>query len=286
MSTIAITTECVCDLPFSMLNEMRIESIYFNIQTDKGLFQDTTEISERNILEYMAGGEKKAHSYEPAVEDYVQMFRRNLEKYQEVLHICISAQISSAYAHAVMAKESMKEEGAKIHIFDSKHLSSGMGILVYKAAMLRDEGKNIFQIKEALADLQKRISTTFVTRNADYLYYNGKVKKSVRNLCHRFSIHPILYMKNGKLCLKSVVIGNYDKACLRYVNGQLRQNKDIDTELAFVTHAGCSQARLSNIKDQIKKYIEFEQLYLKTASATVSCNCGPDCFGVLFLRRK
>lgn len=285
MSKIAITTECVSDLPVSLIKEKNIGYIYFDIHTDKGVFQDTTEISERNILEYMAGGDKKAQSEEPLVADYMNLFKNALKEYDEVIHICVSGKISKAIMHARMAKMEMKEEGEKIHIIDSKHLSSGMGLLVLRAAQYRDEGLGCEEIIKKIKNLRSKISTSFITRNADYLSFNGRISGIVARLCHRLALHPVLAMKDGALVLQNIMIGNYDNACSKYVDDQLKNSAFIDDEIAFITHAGCSNSRMDYITDRVEKRVAFKKIVCQPASAAVSVNCGPDTFGVLYIKK-
>ena len=41
MHNIAITTECTADLPAEILEKFGIDVIYYDMETDKGLFRDT-----------------------------------------------------------------------------------------------------------------------------------------------------------------------------------------------------------------------------------------------------
>ena len=45
MYSIAISTECVADLPKKMFEQYGVEIIYYDIETDSGVFRDTEEIS-------------------------------------------------------------------------------------------------------------------------------------------------------------------------------------------------------------------------------------------------
>lgn len=285
MSKIAITTECVCDLPIQLMKEMDIGCIYFDILTDKGIFQDTTEISERNVLEYMENGEKKAKSDEPLVVDYMNLFKAKLQEYDEVIHICISEKVSRAITHATMAKLELGEAGDRIFLIDSMQLSSGMGLMALKAAQMRDEGKCAEEIVAAMYDLRKRVSTTFITKNADYLFFNMRVSKLVMKMCQRLNLHPVLRMKDGTLQLKNIMVGNYEKACNKYVSIELAHPVNIEENMAFITHAGCNNNRLEMIKERVNNLKKFEKLWCQPASATITCNCGPDTFGVIFLQK-
>lgn len=287
MHNILITTECVADLPKEIIDKYAIEIIYYDVATDEGVFKDTAEIDARNIIEYISDERHKAQSIVPRAVDYKSFFERGLKKYDEIIHICISSGISPAFENANSAKSMLGRGGHKIKIIDSKHLSSGQGILTIEAARLRDDGASASEIVEKIEAMIPTISTSFITYNADYLYYNGKVDKTVKSICNVFMLHPVLYMnEDGRLTVKRIYIGNYDKASKKYIKDLLKNNQQIDSNIGFITYAGCSHEKMVQIEEKIEQYIKFDEVHEVQASATVSCNCGPNTFGVLFKQKR
>ncbi len=283
---VGIIAECVCDLPKSYLQEHNIDIVYFVIETDSGVFTDTDEITAENILNYMRAGGKKSKSSAPVPEVYKSVFEKNLKKYDEVILVAISSGISLSVDNAKKAASEMGENGERVHIFDSKHLSTGLGHLVIKAAESAEIGLSAEEILLSLNELRDRISTSFITENVDFLYRSGKVSEKIKQICTTFNIHPVLAMKDGVLTLKSISIGKYEKACARYIRGELRDSDQIDKKRAFLTYAGCSLKMLERVKKEINSKCRFEKLILTKASATISSNCGPNSFGILFIRNN
>lgn len=285
MHNIAITTECVADLPPRYYKENEVDVVYFDVKTESGIFRDTVEIDSRNVIEYMVDGEKKANSVIPSANSYKNFFTNMLREYSEVIHICISSGISDAYSNAVLAKVKMGADGEKIHVIDSKHLSSGQGLIVMAAVRYVNLGLDSQEIIKNLEKMIQRVSTSFLANNADYLYYNGKVKKSIMRVCKIFHIHPVLAMIDGKLTLKGAYIGKYNYAAKKYIKQILDGKTPIDTSVGFITYAGCSEDILEMVRKELSNHITFENRIEQPASATVSSNCGPRTFGVLFARK-
>ena len=282
---VGIVAECGCDLPKSMLYEYDIEIVYFLIETESGVFMDTEEITADNIVDYMSGGRRKSISTPPSPEVYRKAFEKNLKKYDEVIHIAISSGISESINNSRKAVEEMGEAGKRIHIFDTGHLSSGMGFFVLKAGELAGFGFNADRIIEELTKLRSRVSTSFIARNADFLAMKGLVSDNVKKFCDLFNVHPVLAMKNGKLKLRSIQLGDYEASMNRYVRSILRDRGSIDSSRCFITHVGCSVKQVNMIKQEVMKCCEFSELSVTKASATISSNCGPGTFGVLFVRK-
>ncbi len=283
---VGIIAECVCDLPKSYLREHNIDIVYFVIETDSGIFTDTDEITAENVLSYMQAGGKKSKSSAPAPEVYKGAFEKKLDKYDEVILVAISSELSYSCANAEKAVLEMGETGKRVHIFDSKHLSTGLGHLVMKAAETAESGLSANEIFLELEELRDRISTSFIAESVDFLYRNGRVSEKIKKICDAFNIHPVLAMKDGKLILKSVCFGKYEKACSRYIRRELKNPDKIDKKRAFLTYAGCGVKMLERVRNEIYGRCRFEKLIQTKASATISSNCGPGSFGILFIRNN
>lgn len=282
---VGVIAECVCDLPHSIIEKYDIDIVYFLVETDSGVFTDTDEITAENIIGYMEAGGGKSKSSAPSVEVYIQAFKRKLKNYEEVFLPTIGSSISNSYANAAEAVEKMGDEGKHVHIFDTGHLSTGLGHMVICAAELAKAGESAEKITSALSDLRDRVSTSFITMNVNYLYRNGLVNKTVKKLCGAFNAHPVLAMKNGSLTADFLEFGNYENACGRYIKRQLKNSESIDKTRAFITHVGVPSKSIEEIKNQVARLGGFGEIIVTKASATVSSNCGPGTVGVLFIKK-
>lgn len=283
---VGIIAECVCDLPKNILHEFNIDIVCHLIETDSGVFTDTEEITAENILQYMVEGGGKSRSFAPPPETYESAFRKKLSAFDEVILVSISSGISLSCENARKAVENMGEQGKRVHVFDSGHLSTGIGHMVVKAAQLAKAGFTADKIIAELEDLKGRVITTFITENADFLCRNGLISETVRRICSSLSIHPVLVMKEGKIVLKGIEIGDYAGAAARYVRKSLRNTKRIDTKRVFITCAGCSVKTVNMIKREVEGCCSFDEVFVTKASATISSNCGPNTFGVLYVKSK
>lgn len=285
MEKIGITTDCVCDLPEEFLKTNGIDIVYFYITTATGRFRDGYEITSENILEYLESGGEKAATNAPEAEEYKVFFENALKKYDELIHISISSQVSFSKKNATAALQLMGDDGKRVTVVDSMHLSTGMGHMVIRAVELRNEGKSASEIAETIKGMRGKISTTFITKNADYLYRNGRVSTKVKKLSSLFMIHPVLTLKGGRMTLKKIQIGNYEKSMMKYIKSELRRSNRVDKRRLFITHAGCSVKTISQIKSEAEKLCRFDEVTVTQTSATVSSNCGPETVGVLFVYR-
>lgn len=279
-----IVAENVCDLPQSVCKQYGIEIVYFLVETDTGIFTDADEITTENLLEYMENGGKKSYSQAPAPESYKKTFEKCLNDYDEVILISISDKISQTIDSVKIALEQLGDKAERVHIFDSESLSTGIGHMVIRAAKMAQEGASADEILEMLQKLKKRVVTTFIVDKTDYMVHKELISPKLNMLCTRLSLHPVIVMIDGKASVKSIKIGRYDKAYKKYIKSLLKKNSKIDRALAFITHVGCSQEMIENIKAEVNKLSSFDRIEVTDASAAISSNCGQGTFGVLFVK--
>lgn len=215
------------------------------------------------------------------MEEYETLFANTLEKAEQVIHITMAKHSSTCYAVA--------EEAAKgfdnVHVVDSGHLSSGMGILVLYAAKLAQTNLTVDEILKALEDMKGRISTSFVVTDPDMLYRNGKIGRGVLTICKIFSLHPVLCMSQSKIKLQTMIIGSPEKAYHKYIKMQMKNISQLDSKVCFLTHAGFPVKQQNEFMQQIMDYKYFERIFLQKASATIISNCGLGTFGVLYMKQ-
>ena len=282
MKNVIITTDCVCDMSEALLERCDVKVIYFYITTEHGWFRDREEITSGNIVEYFERGGQQVQTKAPFPEEYETFFEKALKEGNEIIHIAVTATLSKSWENALAAA---KKFGGRVHVVDSGHLSTGMAHLILYAVKAANEGKTAEEIIAEIEKMKKRVSTSFIAENANYLYRTGRVSKFIKNICETFQVHPVLGMKNGVMGVKGIRIGDYEKAVERYVRKEMRRLSRIDKECLFITHTKCSLRILNTVKRQVGNRCGFKDIFVTEASATISSNCGANTIGVLYLKK-
>lgn len=286
MKRIGITSDCACDLPEEYFEMHDVGIMYFYITTDTGRFRDGCEVDSQNIIEYLERGGIKAATCAPQPMEYEIFFGKQLEKYDEIIHISLSDRLSNSYTNAQTALSFMGRDSGRVSVIDSEQFSSGMAFMIIKAVEMRDSGCSASEIIQECSRIRTCISTSFIAKNADYLYRNGLTGRAVRTVCSTMLIHPVLALKNGRVALKKLEIGDYGKSVRSYIRSELSHSKTIDRKRAFITHAGCGVEMLAAVRAEVKRLCCFDEVIVAKASATISSNCGAGSIGVLFLKKR
>ncbi len=279
---IAVTADCICDLPKELLERFHIRLMYCYVHTGEGRFCDLFEISSDSLLTYLQKDGNHSHSSTAAPSEYEYFFAETLKEAEHVIHITATADLSGAYPNATQAAKTFDN----VTVIDSAHISSGHGLMVLYAAKLAEEGRNVDEICEALDGFRERVFSNFLVPSTATLYRNGKVSGTVHRLCAALNLHPVLSMSRNRLKLWSIESGSMHRVVRQYIKKLFRHSRQIDTRVLFVTYAGCSVKEIDEIVEIAEKYIHFDQVILQKASATVSSNCGVGTFGLMFVRKE
>lgn len=279
---IAITADCICDLPKEFLDRFKIRLMYCYVHTKEGRFCDLFEISSDSLLAYLETAGNEAHSSTAPPSEYEYFFAESLAEAEHVIHITATSDLSGAYPNASQAAASFDN----VTVLDSGHISSGHGLMVLHAAMLAEEGKTAAEILKALETYKDRVFSNFLVPGTATLHRCGKVSGAVHRLCTLLNLHPVLAMSKNRLGLWRIETGNMQRTTRQYVKKLLKHSAQIDSRLLFLTYAGCSVAQIDEILSIVERYVKFEKIVLQKASATVSSNCGIGTFGLMFVKKE
>ncbi len=279
---VAITADCICDLPKDLLDRFKIRLMYCYVHTGEGRFCDLFEISSDSLLAYLETEGNQSHSSTAPPSEYEYFFAETLTEAEHVLHITATVDLSGAYPYASQAAASFDN----VTVLDSGHISSGHGLMVLYAAMLAEEGKTVPEICKALEAYRERVFSNFLVPSTATLHRCGKVSGTVHKLCTILNLHPVLAMSKNRLTLWRIETGNIHRATRQYVKKLLKHSAQIDSRLLFVTYAGCTVAQIDEILSVVERYIKFDKIVLQKASATVSSNCGIGTFGLMFVKKE
>ena len=276
--SVVITTESVADLPLDLIEKYGIAVLPHKVITAEGVFKDGKEIETQGVLKYMEDINHSVKPMGPTIKEAEEFFAKQLANANNVIHISISSKVeNSGFVPASEAAKSFDN----VFIVDSAHLSSGQGLMVIEACRLAEEGKSAEQIVEALEQVKKKIHTSFIVDNLDFLARAGQVSNGTANIVKSLMGRPVLKLKKGKMGLGMTYFGSRENAWRSYINTVLSSGS-IDRRILFVTYVGVSKNECEWIKAQIEKKMKFDEIYFTQASPAIAVNSGEGTFGLLY----
>ena len=278
-TAVMISTDSVCDLPRHLVEKYQIAVMPYRIITEGGEFLDGVEAETDGVLSYIGEQGKKVRSEEPAVADYEDFFANQLSRAQRIIHITMAQKVSRGYANAVEASKTFDN----VMVVDSGHLSSGMGLMVLRAAEYAAEGMMADLIVAKIKGMKQCVNTSFIVDSTEYLVRSGRISFKINTVCKAFLLHPVLTLKNSGMKVGAIRIGTRNHVWKKYIASTFRTVREIDTNTLFITHAGLTKEELAEIEKQVRNKVAFKNVLYQKASPAISTNCGPGSFGLLFM---
>ena len=280
--SIVITTESVADLSPELIEKYQIAVIPHKVRTDEGLFKDGKEIDTLGVLKYMEDPNHNVLPHGPTIREAEEFFAKQLTYANNIVHISISSKIEhSGFQPALEASKSFDN----VFVIDSGHLSSGQGLMAVVAAKMAEAGLSAEEIVKEIEVYKKKIHTSFIVDNLDFLARAGQVGNGTANIIKSLMGRPVLRLRNGNMGVGMTYFGARENAWKSYINSVLTNAAKIDTSILFITYVGLTKRDTDWIREQVEKYQHFDEIYFKLASPAVSVNCGPGTFGLLYMEK-
>lgn len=276
---IGITSDSTCDLSH-LVKERNIEIMSLKVNLDMEEYYDGINITPEDIFAFVEKTKILPKTSAPSVFDYQEFFKKQLETYDEIIHFNISSHCSVSHNNAKTAAQDFEN---KVHVIDSLALSTGQGLLVLKAADMRDEGKEVDEIVETVLSLREKVNTSFVPDCLDYLHKGGRVSSLTLYGANILKIHPQILMQDGKLVPGKKYRGKMEVCLKQYVDDLKNLYQSYDKTRCFVTHSMVDKEIVDMVKEKVKESFSFDKIEETTAGSIVTSHCGKGTLGVLFI---
>ena len=277
--SIKITATSTCDLPPELLERYKIDLVPLYVSFGGNTYRDGLETGPDDIFRHVDGGGALPTTASVNIADYQALFAELSPKYDAVLHITIGGSFSACYQDACVAAEDFPN----VYVVDSRNLTTGQGLLVLEAAEAAERGEPIQDILAMLDSLIDKVDTTFVVDKLDYLAKGGRCSSVVALGANLLKLKPCIVLADGKMTVGKKYRGAFDKVLPDYVRDQL-DGKEVRKDRAVVVHTRCDPAIPADVEQVVREY-GFREIIHTVAGSTISCHCGPNTLGLLFLRK-
>lgn len=276
---IRITSDSTCDLG-ELVAQNDIGILALQVNLDANAYHDGVDITPQDIFDFVKRTKILPKTSAPSIGEYEEFFAEQLKENDYVLHFNISSKSSGSHNIAVQASKSFD---GKVRVIDSYALSSGQGLLVMKAVDMRNAGKTIDEIEDAVNELRHHVNTSFVPDSLDYLFKGGRVSRMQLYGANLLKIHPKIVMKEGQLVQGGKYRGDMQKCIDRYVDDLYNEYPKYDKTRCFVTHSSADRELVEFAKAKVQKLFNFDEIIETVAGSIVTSHCGRNTLGVLFV---
>lgn len=244
MSEYILSCCSTADLSKEQFESRGISYICFHYELDGVSYSDDLgqSMDFKDFYHRMATGSDTKTSQVNA-EEYEAYFRKFLEQGLDILHLTLSSGISGTINSANIAADTLREEfpDRKIYIIDSLAASSGYGLLMDKLADLRDEGKDIDEVRRFALDHRLNAQHWFFSTDLSFYVKGGRISKTSGAIGTVLGICPLLNVNNTGHLIPRYKIRTKKKVINAIVD-RMKENAENGLDYAdkcFISQSDC-----------------------------------------------
>lgn len=251
------------DFPKELLDKMGVKVVGINIAFGDENYIGGVDISEETFYEKMRGCKELPKTSSPSPEKFIEMFDCEEE---EILIITLTSKLSSTYSSAVLAKNIYLEHNPgvnkRIAVVDSLSGSIGVGLMVYKANKLIQEGKSLKEVAEYLENIKTDLAFYGVLNTLDNAIKGGRVNPIAGKLINALNFKVIIEISEGLVKPIDKVRGesNSVKKLLEIVKNNVN---DTTNKTLVIGHSNCEE-KAYKIAKQIEENYEYKDIIISS----------------------
>lgn len=279
---VKIISDSTCDLSKDLLEKYDIDIVPLHIVLGEKEYEDGVSVTPDEIYKWSDENKVTPKTSAAGIERTIEMLRPYVEAGVEVVCFSISSMMSTTVNAMKMAAEVLEAEHL-VTVIDSANLSTGIGLLVIEATIMAREGKTAQAIAERIEELKPLVKASFVVDTLTYLHRGGRCSGLAAMAGGVFKLHPKIVVENGKMRPDKKYRGKIERVVIEYTRDMEEELKNAKKDRVFITHSGCGEDIIAEVKDYLKALNVFDEILVTRAGGVISSHCGPGTLGVLFI---
>ncbi|WP_426348460.1 DegV family protein [Alloiococcus sp. CFN-8] len=277
MQKIKLITDSTCDLSKELIKKYDIEMIPLVVNINDESYLDGVDIDIHELLEKMSQEDVKVSTSQVVPSRFHQYYQRYIEEGYSIISIHLSSEISGTYHSACIAKEMVDSD--KIFVVDSKNVTSGLGLLVLKAAELIEAGESIEDILSTLDNKKEKTESLLAFESLDNLVKGGRLSKTAGIIGSMLGIKVILGVIDGKMAVKDKMRGS--KKAVKYIIDSFEKTSFSKEDVVMLL-----SIENTDIYMPLKEYLDNNNIkYIDNkVGCTVGIHSGPKACGIFYFK--
>lgn len=277
---VKILADSTCDLSPELIARYGIGIIPLYVHLGEEEFRDGVDITPEQLYKWSDEHNTTPKTAAPGIEDIEEFLDKDGS--DEYVIFTISSSMSSSYTNCTLAADDL-EITDRVFVIDSQNLSTGIALLVLKAAQMAAQGMSGSEIAQEIGKIRGKVRASFVIDTLTYLYRGGRCSGLSAFFGSALKLHPRIAVAEGAMHPEKKYRGRSSKFVLEYVRDMEQDLKAAQPDRVFITHSGCDRQIVESVQSYLEGLHHFDEILETRAGAVISSHCGPGTLGVLFI---
>lgn len=194
---IAIVTDSTCDLPQELIEKYQLQVVPLSVHFGENYFLDRLTLLPAQFYSMIEKAPQYPSTAQPAYKDFFNRYSYLASHYDSILGIHISAALSGTWSNSSKASHAVAEHsGKRINVINSKRLSSGLGLIVLRAAKAIENGASHEEIVSKIEGWSKNTKMFVSSKTIKYMVKSGRVSYTKGMIGSLFNLKPIVIVND------------------------------------------------------------------------------------------
>lgn len=282
MEKIGIVTDEAADLPQEIVEKYKIAIVPVKLDwpeienlPGENTFQKMRELEKRGIKSF-------GKTSQPSPKDFLDKYREQLAKFENVICITITSKHSGTFNSAIQARNFLSpKEQERVFVIDSLNASVSQALLVLRAIDLIEAKKEPKDIVKELEEFRHKIRLFAMFPDPKWLEASGRISpligKLLKTLASR-GIRAMLTFRNGKLTPGGLKLRSNDTALILFKQFEKENQKikNTDKKIRVAISHGDDLVSAQRLKEMVEKeYSNARVVFINIINNIVGAATGP-----------
>lgn len=283
MAKYDIFTDSSCDLTNEIIEQYDLKVMQLEVLIDDNPPVLNNQVDIKEFYDKLrAGANAKTAAVTPG--QFEENMRKSLEEGKDILYLGFSSGLSVTYNNGIMVLKELEEEfpDRTICYLDTLCASMGQGLLIYYAALLREEGVGIHDVLAKVDAIKDKIHHQITVDDLFFLKRGGRIDAATAVVGSVLKFKPIIVMNGeGKLINVGKVRGR--KASINELFARMKATADLDTlEYVFISNSDCLDD-VNMLADMIREEFANAKVIIGDIGPVVGAHTGPGAIALCYL---
>jgi len=283
MNKIGLVVDEGADLPKEIIEKYQMAVVPIKMD-----WPDIENLPGENTFQKMREAEKRGikgfgKTSQPSPKDFLDSFKKQLEKFDKILCLALTSKLSGTYNSAIQAKDLLEpEQKERIFVVDTLNITCGEALLVLKAIDLINEGEDVEEIIKELEKLIPRVRLYGMLEEIKWLEASGRISHTLANWVRRMQkigFRPIIGIKKGVIKAIGIKAGAKDipTALFHQFEAKTKQFRNRGKKIRVAITHGDNFEGAQRLKELIEKNLKnTEVVFINLIDNVLGVLVGPD----------
>jgi DegV family protein with EDD domain len=282
LTNIGIVTDSTSYLDDQYVEKYDIKVVPLKVILDGVTYREGMDITDEEFFRRLKHSSTYPTTSQPAAGEFLEAYEEMANRYDALLSIHISSEISGTCDAARMAAREMGDY--PIEIIDSRLTTGLLGMIAMELAEARDRGMSMAEMKALTGRIIADSTLMFVVATLEYLHRGGRIGGAQALLGTMLQMKPILFI-HGMIDVQERVRGA-KRAMDRLVEIAVAKagGKKIRLGISHVEDL----ERANELRERVEGKLNYdpEELILCKTGPVIGCHVGPGTAGLGFFPKE